>query len=80
MSSKIPNLIVFRKTDIETIITSLGFHSDEKKIVLNSENEPVRCEICNTAITTENLGNVMPGSKLLYCDNPACFSGYLVKQ
>ena len=71
------SLMTFKKSDIENIIPKIGNLINKNGFVVDENNDKVVCTNCNCEITKENLGNIHPGSKLFFCDNPACFAGYV---
>lgn len=79
MTDKI-SMVIFKKEDIENFIPKLGNSIDKNGYIINENGEKVTCETCKCEITKENLGNILPGSKLFFCDNPACFAGYVSKK
>lgn len=74
--SEIKNMFSFNDNTLVKVIHQLGYSiSDDEHIV---EKEEIQiCKECNHKITKKNIGMVIPGSKVLLCDNPACFSKYL---
>ena len=75
--TKIENMFSFNKGNVEKLITGLGYSITEPNHVIEENGVIQRCIVCNHDITKNNLGMIIPGSKLLLCDNPACFSKYL---
>jgi len=71
------NLIAFNEKHIDKIIEAIELSIDENDFILDEEGEIATCESCECKINRENLGNIMPGSKLFYCDNTACFAQYI---
>jgi len=67
--------VIFNQKQIPDLIKTLGLKMKTHYIIM--DNEIVQCSSCNTKITDKNLGNIMPGSKKFFCDNPACFSKYV---
>jgi hypothetical protein len=37
----------------------------------------VKCECCGKSLTADHFGAALPGSRLLYCDAPACLVKYV---
>ena len=74
--SEIKNMFSFNDNTLIRVVQQLGYTiSDDEHITEKDENQI--CQICNHEITKKNIGMVIPGSKILLCDNPACFSKYL---
>mgnify|MGYP001110562328 CR=1 FL=1 len=73
------NMVLFRKEETGRLIDALKLRIADGFIV-DETGERVSCHTCGVDIKKSNLGNVMPGSKLFFCDNPACFATYVVEQ
>ena len=76
--SEIENMFSFNETNIEKIVNRLGYSISNPKNYIKENDEIQHCKVCTHDITKDNLGMIIPGSKILLCDNPACFSKYLV--
>ena len=66
--------VVYESKDLEKILPKLGYETRDKYVLRG--NKTVKCNCCGKAITKTNLGNILPGSDILYCDNPVCFAEY----
>lgn len=76
------HLVSFEKDQTKMVLNLLSIKTKpvkENEIILNEDFHQVRCDVCCEALTTKNLGNIAKGSKLLFCDNPACFATHLAK-
>lgn len=71
------NMILFKKKQIPHILRFLKVDTDKKGRLLEANGETVICHTCGEEIEKKNLGNIMPGSRLFFCDNPLCFAAYL---
>jgi len=71
-------LMMFSKKDAATAVAATGRTVVGGKIV-DSDGQPARCRKCETPVTVENLGRILPGSIDLYCDDPTCFNDFSVK-
>jgi len=83
MMKKGIQLISFNKAETKEILTLLDIQTkvvEKKEFLLKVGNQIARCEECKHELTTDNLGNVAKGSKLLFCDNPACFAAHLANK
>lgn len=69
--------MVFRQDQAARLAESLGY--EVKKGYLTLKRETVRCQCCGQALRPERVGNILPGSKIAYCDNPVCFADYVDK-
>jgi hypothetical protein len=69
--------MVFRPGQAEELAKSLGF--EVKKGYLTLDGQTVHCQCCGQALKPDRIGNVLPGSKVVYCDNPVCFAEYVDK-
>lgn len=70
------NVILFNRDEVDKILRILNVKKKGYRI-LDETSEQITCHTCGREITTGNLGNVMPGTKEFFCDNPACFAMYL---
>jgi hypothetical protein len=70
-------LFPFTKSQIPELLRKLGMEINEKgKVVYRETGETVQCHVCGKELTQNNVGNVMPGSRVVLCDNPSCFVEY----
>ncbi len=77
------SFLAFKKDDVGQILTTLDIATEKKGVkefILDEKKEVAKCYVCDEKLTPENLGNIIKGSKILLCDNPSCFSGYLVEK
>jgi len=74
------NLLAFKKENTTKILIRLGNKVDKEGKVLDENNKPLTCHACKNKLTKDNLGLILPGSKILLCDNPACFTKYLAEK
>ena len=72
------NMVLFRKGDVERVLQALTIETRGEQI-LDPMAQPAACHTCGCDIKKSNLGNIMPGSKLFFCDNPACLATYIAE-
>lgn len=73
------NLILFEnEPQLRALLAKLGIKTREN-FILSKEGEVEKCQCCRKTIRVENLGNIMPGSTLFYCDDPFCLSSYVAE-
>ncbi len=70
--------LVFDREQVEDLVSNLGLSVNGRGFVLR-DGETVKCECCKRIINVEHVGNIVPGSTKVYCDNPACFAEYVDK-
>ena len=75
----------FNKGQTKQILNALDIETKKmgiKEFIVDEtkENKIAICPMCEEQLTPENLGNVIKGSKILFCDNPSCFNHYLIKR
>ena len=70
------NMILFEKRESFDVAKSMGYKIDKANI-LDEVNNPVKCYFCKHKITTRNLGYIVKGSKIVFCDNPVCAATYI---
>ena len=71
-------LIVFDSNQVDEIISDIGLKFNRNDYLVSGA-KTIKCDCCNHTIKRSNLGNVLPGSNLIYCDNPSCFTEYMGK-
>lgn len=77
---KATDMVVFQKGNEAQVIEELGFRCEangDSIHVLTSEGHQAVCDGCQKELTVERVGTVAPGSRLLFCDNPLCFSTWI---
>lgn len=72
------NMVLFRKEDVDRVLSALDV-SVQGERVLDHGGEPAICYTCGCDIKKSNLGNIMPGSQLFFCDNPACLAMHIAE-
>lgn len=73
-------LISFDEANIQKILNLLDIRTkiiEKTEVLLKTDNQVARCEVCKKELTMDNLGNIAKGSRLLFCDNSACFTKHL---
>lgn len=68
--------IAFDFEQIDEIVNYIGFKFNRNGYLVDGKNT-VKCSCCKRAIKKRNLGNVLPGSNIICCDNPVCFVDYM---
>jgi len=68
--------IAFDIEQIDEIVKEIGLSFNKKGYLAEGEKS-ITCKCCGHAIQRKNLGNILPGSNIVYCDNPSCFSEYM---
>ncbi len=69
------NLIVFSEEDIPDILNPLGYTVKDNKIYRDDQIKI--CDCCGNELSVDQVGNILPGSALLYCKDIACFTEYM---
>lgn len=72
------NMVLFRKEDVDRVLSALEIPA-QGDLILDTAGEPAVCHTCGCDIGKSNLGNIMPGSRLFFCDNPACLATYIAQ-
>lgn len=70
--------LTFDETNLDDIVNLIGLKFNKKNYLKNNK-EDIKCNCCGNPIKRKNLGNILPGSNIVYCDNPACFTEYMDK-
>ena len=71
-------LITFDSEQVDEIADKLGLKFNNHGY-LKDGAKSIKCECCKHPIRRRNLGNILPGSNIIYCDNPVCFAEYMDK-
>ena len=71
--------IAFNKEQVEEIVENTGFHFSKSGYLRTKNNKPKSCDCCGHSIKKENVGSILPGSDIVYCDNPVCYTEYMYK-
>lgn len=69
-------LIAFDIEQVDDVVREIGLKFN-KNGYLEDGKKTIKCKCCNHPIRRRNLGNILPGSNIIYCDNPNCFTGYM---
>ena len=69
------NLFVFSEEDIPDILLPLGFTIKDQMVYYNGDHKT--CDCCGRDIKINQIGNILPGSALLYCKDVTCFTEYM---
>ena len=70
-------LVVFRgEEDVPKFKDEYGFEIKSNKY-LKKDGKDINCHCCEKPLKTSNLGSILPGSRLFYCDDPTCLAEYV---
>ncbi len=76
----ISNWVGFNSENLPIMLEKLNLREDDRKNIIDeSEHQQIVCAHCNTSITKENIGLIVPGSKKIYCKNVSCLADYVIK-
>lgn len=70
--------LTFDENNLDDIVSLIGLKFNRRDYLTNNK-ESIKCNCCGNSIKRENLGNILPGSNIIYCDNPVCFTEYMDK-
>lgn len=73
----INNWIGFNDDTLPVVLEQLHIKKEGDHLLNEEEGTIVKCEICNTKLAEDDIGNIVPGSKKFYCRNLACFAEYI---
>jgi hypothetical protein len=71
--------LTFDENNLDDIVSLIGLKFNKKEYLTNNNRKGVKCNCCGYPIKRKNLGNILPGSNIIYCDNPTCFAEYMDK-
>lgn len=72
-------MLVFKKEEASEVARRLGYtFSNDGALMENGKS--VKCYSCSCILKEDNLGVIAPGTKIPFCDNPACYPKYLAKK
>jgi hypothetical protein len=79
-------MVLFSSDGIEKVLSDFDFRVvsktvENKKVraVINHDGEDVVCPSCEHLITESHVGTIAKGSRLVFCDNPVCFSTWIAQ-
>lgn len=70
------SIVPFNEDNVNRILPLIGYSLDNQDRIIY-EDKVKSCGGCGTELTKRNLGNIFPGSHILFCDNPFCITGYV---
>lgn len=68
--------IAFDIEQVDEIVKQLGLEFNKNDYLVDGK-KTIKCKCCDHPIRKRNLGNILPGSDIIYCDNPVCFADYM---
>jgi len=71
--------ISFDEEQVQEIVEKIGFHFSKSGYLRTKNNESKNCDCCGHSIKKGNLGSILPGSDIVYCDNAICYTEYMDK-
>ena len=77
------DFVIFNKTDRRVLLAQFGFSikgAGKKAIIQDSAGNNAKCSCCDAPLHPRRLGTIAPGSRLLFCDNPACFAVWVAEK
>ena len=70
-------LFEFRKSQIPDLLNKMNMEIDRLGNVVHKETDEIaECYACGKKLKVNEVGNIMPGSGVVLCDNPSCFAQY----
>jgi hypothetical protein len=73
------NLIIFKDSEmLIRALKSVRIGIEEDRIISRSQDQAT-CAACGKPITVGNVGNIMPGSDVFFCDDPTHLAEYVSK-
>lgn len=74
-------LFSFKKSQIRGLLKKLDMEiNKERKVVYKETGETVGCYICGGELKEDRVGNILPGTNAILCDNPSCFVEYSIEK
>lgn len=70
--------LVFNREQVSDLVINVGLRINAKGYV-TKDGVATKCECCGRGVKVEHVGNIVPGSTKIYCDNPSCFAEYVDK-
>jgi len=77
------DFVIFNKADRRSLLSQFGFSvkgTGKEAAILNSSGEVEKCPCCEKPLHPRRLGVIAPGSRRLFCDNPACFAIWIAEK
>lgn len=66
-------------SDFDFRVADRPFKDGTRKIVVDKQGREVCCPSCQQPVTENHVGTVAKGSRLVFCDNPICFSSWIAQ-
>lgn len=73
------HILAFKETQLLQIFKELDITIDGDHGPLMKDGKPLKCSSCNSSLTKKNVSAILPGSKLLICDDLSCISEYITE-
>lgn len=73
------NLVVFNeKEQLRQILERIKITVKDERLI-QADGSQNHCHTCKENLTLDNLGHIMPGSTLMFCEDPICLAEYVVE-
>ena len=70
-------ILAFKDEHLLEILQELGIEKDDIEDHLLIDGKQIECEFCKTPIFHSNISAILPGSKIIVCDDLSCLSEYI---
>ena len=70
----------FKKAQVRDILSKLNMEIQKGNVVHKETGEIVECYTCGKKLKEHNVGNVLPGTNAVLCDDPSCFATYCAEK
>jgi len=77
-TTKAIEFLVFNREQASDLVINVGLGINAKGYV-TKDGVAIKCECCGRMVKPDQVGNIVPGSTKVYCDNPSCFAEYVDK-
>ena len=77
---KTTEMVLFSKDDAAQLLADLGFTVNTKSknpTIRNKDGSVEKCESCRQELHLHDVGNIAPGSRLLFCSKPMCLATWI---
>ena len=75
----VKNMLAFKRENTKDVAMRLGYTISKEEDIIENGTSLV-CPSCNKSLTIKNLGVISTGSKIVFCNNPACYAKYLAEK
>jgi len=74
VDGEVEETLICSRENLPEFLKEVNWHA-EKGIMLDAENRPIKCAVCNKPLRLDDFGAFLKGSLEAVCGDFACFAG-----